>query len=319
MEYKDYYAILGVDKNSSQADIKKAYRKLAKKYHPDANKGDKKSEEKFKEINEAFEVLGNEEKKKKYDMFGQSGNFYQGMDFDPSEFGFGGFGGRGHTYTYTTGNGDFSDFFNMFFGGGAGSGSAFGFDDIFGNSTRTRHNTRSYSQQPGQDIESETQVDIKEAYNGSKKQFTIDTGMGKQSISVTIPAGITPGKKIKLKGQGLPGPTGVKGDLYIKIQIKPDPKFILNGLDITSVLEILPWDAYFGTDKIVETLDGKIKLKVPPQIQSGNKIKVPNKGYKDMQGKRGNLYVEIKIVNPSSLPPEGEEAYKKLRQLTTEN
>lgn len=312
MKYKDYYEILGVDKEASQADIKKSFRKLAKQYHPDTNAGNKKSEEKFKEINEAFEVLGDEEKRKKYDMFGNSGHFHQGMDFDPSQyssqFDFGNYGGG--TYTYTTDSKDFSDFFNMFFGS---NGS---FDNIFeGAKTRNYHRGYTHEELKGQDVESEIKIDITEAYKGIKKQITLNTGMGTSSISVNIPSGILPSKKIKLKGQGLPGPSGKKGDLYLKVHFNENKKYILNGLDLTTFAEIFPWEAYFGTEKIIETMDGKIKIKIPSKIQSGQKIKITDKGYKDMKGNKGHLYVEIKIVNPSSLPPEGEEAYKKLQQL----
>ncbi len=315
MKYKDYYEILDVDKDASPADIKKAYRKLAKKYHPDINKGSK-SEEKFKEINEAFEVLGDEEKRKKYDMFGQSGGFHQGMDFDPSQFSSeynpGNFGG-GRTYTYSTSNGDFSDFFNMFFGS-EHQGSSFGFENIF-DRAGTGHSNFSNRSIKGEDMEAEIKIDLHEAYNGVKKQFVLNTGVQKQSISVSIPRGITSGQKIKLKGQGAPGPTGQKGDLYIRVIINKDPKLVLNDLDINTFLEIYPWEAYFGTEKIVETLEGKIKLKIPSKIQTGRKIKLSSKGYKDMKEKTGNLFVEIKIINPTSLSPEGEEAYEKLRKI----
>ncbi len=318
MKYKDYYDILGVEKSASQEEIKKTYRKLAKKYHPDMNKDNKKAEEKFKEINEAFEVLGDEEKRKKYDTFGQSGNFHQGMDFDPSQFssqfGFGNFGGGGRTYTYTTSNADFSDFFNMFFGGGGGGGSAYDFQDIFGGQGGFGRNT-AYEQPKGQDVEAEIQVSLQEAYKGAKKQITLDTGTGKRSLSVNIPSGILTGKKIKLKGQGAPGPAGAKGDLYLKVNMIPDKNLKLNALNLDTNIEIYPWDAYFGCKKVIHTLDGKIMLNIPPKIQTGKKIKVAGKGYKNMNGKTGDLFVEIKIVNPSSLSPELEELYKKLKEL----
>lgn len=310
MKYKDYYSVLGVEKSASQGDIKKAYRKLAKKYHPDMNKDNKQAEEKFKEINEAFEVLGDDEKRKKYDTFGQSGNFHQGMDFDPSQFG--NFGG-GQTYTYTSGNGDFSDFFNMFFGGG-NRRATYDFQDIFGGQGGFGNN-RSYAQPKGRDVEAEIQVSLQEAYKGIKKQFSIDTGNGRQSLSVNIPSGILPGKKIKLKGQGAPGPTGEKGNLYLKVNILPDKNLILNDVNIETKLDVYPWDAYFGSEKIVNTLQGKIKLKIPPKIQTGKKIKLKGQGYKNMQGKTGDLLVEIKIVNPPTLSLELEELYKKMKEM----
>lgn len=307
MKYKDYYEILGVDRKAGTAEIKKAYRHLAKKYHPDRNPGDKKSEEKFKEINEAFEVLGNEDKRKKYDAMGSTGYFYNGMDFDPSQFG--GFSG-GRTYTYSTGNTDFSDFFNMFFGGNG----SFGFEDLFNHSRRdSMQDGFSSRDLKGQNIESEITVDIEEAYSGAKKQFSFDAGMGVQTISVTIPAGIMPGKKIKIKEQGLPGPTGKKGDLLLKVNFRKHGKYRLDGLDIHSFVEVFPWEAYFGAEKVIETLDGKIKIKIPERINSGKKIKIQGKGYKNMEGHTGNLYAEIRIVNPEHLPPEIEKAYKSMK------
>lgn len=311
MKYKDYYDILGVKKDTSQQDIKKAYRKLAKKYHPDMNKNNKEAEEKFKEINEAFEVLGDEEKRKKYDTFGQSGNFHQGMDFDPSQFGFGNFGG-GRTYTYSTGGADFSDFFNMFFSGTNNGSSAYDFQDIFGGQGGFGHNTV-YEQPRGRDVEAEIQVTLQEAYKGAKRQISLDTGSGKRSLSVTIPAGIQSDKKIKLKGQGSPGPNGTKGDLYLKVHIIPDKDLKLNDLNLETNIAIYPWDAYLGCKKVVQTLEGKIMLNIPSKIQTGKKIKVAGKGYKNLSGKIGDLFVEIKIVNPSSLSPELEELYKALR------
>lgn len=308
MKYKDYYEVLGVDKNASIADIKKTYRQLAKKYHPDRNPDDKKAEEKFKEINEAFEVLGNEEKRKKYDTIGSSGQFYSGMDFDPSQFG--GFSG-GRTYTYSADDDNFSDFFNMFFGGSGNN--AFSFDDLFHQSGGTAHHREfSHYEPKGQSIESEITVDIQEAYAGAKKQFSFDAGMGTQTISVTIPAGILPGKKIKLKEQGLPGPTGKKGDLILKVNFKNNHKFKLEGLGIHTTAEVFPWEAYLGTDKIIETLEGKIKVKIPEKINSGKKIKIQGKGYKNMEGHKGNLYIEIRIINPDPLPLEIETLYRSM-------
>ncbi|MFA7533958.1 MAG: DnaJ domain-containing protein, partial [Tissierellaceae bacterium] len=190
MEYKDYYKVLEVDKSASQDEIKKSYRKLAKKYHPDLNPDDSKAQEKFKEINEAYEVLGDEEKKKKYDTFGSGYNFTNGQHFDPSQYGFG-----GHTYTYSTSDGDFSDFFNMFFGGmndSTGRGGRGGFDlgNLFGGKRAGKKPSPSY--------ESELTITLEEGYSGVEKQVALNIGGESKSLAVNVPKGILPGKKLRV-------------------------------------------------------------------------------------------------------------------------
>lgn len=305
MEYKDYYKILGVDKSADQKEIKKAYRKLAKKYHPDLNSGDKSAQEKFKDVNEAYEVLGDEQKRKKYDMFGSSGNFANGQNFDPSQFGFDNFG-NGRSYTYTTNTGDFSDFFNMFFGG-----EDFGISDLFGKGGRRQN----FYNEPKQKIESEISISLREAYKGTKKRVSFRIGNDTKTISVNIPKGILPGKKIKINGNKI----GTNGDLYLKVNILEDAKFKLDGLDIITKVKILPWESVFGIEVLVETLSGKIKIKIPSGIESGKKIRIPRSGYKDMKGNTGDLYIEIAIVNPPHLTKEQKELYEKLSDISNYN
>ncbi|WP_416198944.1 MAG: J domain-containing protein [Sporanaerobacter sp.] len=316
MEYKDYYEILGVDKNATQDEIKSAYRKLAKKYHPDLNSGNESAQEKFKEINEAYEVLGDEEKRKKYDAFGNSYNFRNGQNFDPSQFGFDDFG-KGFTYTYTTSGdfGGFSDFFNMFFGGGDFENQSFkgnGFDigDLFG-----RGRKRETYEKPSRKIESEINITLDEAYNGTTKEVSIRTGNEIKRVSVKIPKGILPGKKIKIKGSSI----GIAGDLYIKVNILDNPKYKLEGLNLFTKVKLLPWEAVFGTEVLVETPSGKIKVKVPKGIEGGQKIRVPRKGYRDMKGNEGDLYIEIVIVNPPHLSREEKKLYEKLKDISKYN
>lgn len=305
MEYKDYYKILGVEKTASQDEIKRAYRKLAKKYHPDLNPNNAKAQEKFKEINEAYEVLSDEEKRKKYDAFGSAYNFTNGQHFDPSQFGFENFG-NGHTYTT---NGDFSDFFNMFFGGmdfkgkTKGARSAFDFGNLFGG---RKNSGRSPS------YESELNITIEEGYNGTTKNVSLNIGGVNKNITVNVPKGILPGKKLKVKGEKW----GIKGDILFKISFIEDGKNRLEGTDIISKLDILPWQAVLGDKVVVTTLDGKIKVNIPKLISSGTKIRVPKKGYKDMKGNQGDLYLEINIVNPPTLSDEEIKLYEKLRELS---
>lgn len=310
MEYKDYYKILGVEKSSSQDEIKKAYRKLAKKYHPDLNPNDDKAQERFKEINEAYEVLSDEEKKKRYDTFGSGYNFTNGQHFDPSQYGFDNFG-NGYSYTYTTADGDFSDFFNMFFGGAAGNGRANsrmgGFDlgNLFGGGRKSaRKESPSY--------ESELNITLDEGFHGETKNITLNIGGENKSMSVNIPKGILPGKKLKVKGEKW----GINGNILFKINLIEDGKNRLDGLDIISKLDLLPWQAALGDKVVVSTLDGKIKIDVPRAISSGKKIRIPRKGYKDMKGNRGDLYIEINIVNPPSLTEEEIKLYEKLKEIS---
>lgn len=296
MEYKDYYKILGVDKNTSQNDIKKAYRKLAKKYHPDLNPDDSKAQEKFKGINEAYEVLGDAEKKKKYDTFGSNANYSNGQNFDPSQYGFGGSGG---TYTYSSSGGEgFSDFFNMFFGG-AGSKSS-------------RGSRSPFQQAPRQSYESQLNITLEEAYNGATKNMTLNFMGENKNLSIKVPKGILPGKKLKVKGEKW----GIDGDILFSINFVPDNENTLDGLDIISKQDVLPWEAALGAKVVVNTLSGKIRVNIPKGIVGGKRMRIPKKGYVDMKGNTGDLYIEINIVNPTELSPEMLKLYEELSRIS---
>lgn len=309
MEYKDYYKILGVDKKATAAEIKKAYRKLAKKYHPDLNKGNEAAQEKFKEINEAYEVLGHEEKRKTYDAFGSAGQFRQGQNFDPSQYGFdfGGFSGfgqgqNGYTYHYETGGsgGGFSDFFNMIFGGGAGRGQRNPFEGF----TSGRRGARAR-----QRYQSELSISLEEAYHGTTRELSVMLGHEVKTIPVKIPKGILPGKKIRVKGDRF----GLDGDLDVKIAIV-DAKNRIDGVDLIRKETVMPWDAALGTSISVKTLEGPtIKVKVPENIHNGKRIRLAKKGYRDMKGTVGDMYIEFIIDNPPALTEEQKEYYIKLR------
>lgn len=299
MEYKDYYKILGVDKSATQEEIKKKYRTLAKKYHPDLNKDNESAQEKFKEINEAYEVLSDAEKRKKYDTFGSAYNFSGGQNFDPNQYGF------GNVHYEYGGGGDFSDFFNMFFGssksGGKSRKSGFSFSnisDLFGSSARKQR----------QIYESDLYISLKEAYSGTVKSLNLSLNNQNRKVDVKVPAGILENKKIKLKGEKW----GIDGDLIFRVHIVKDEKMILDGLDIIQSVDIYPWEAYFGCQKTINTLDSKVRLRIPEKIASSKKIKVKNKGFKDMSDRIGDLYVKVNIVNPEKLDEEGEKLYKNL-------
>lgn len=307
MEYKDYYKILDVDKSASQDDIKKQYRKLAKKYHPDLHPDDEKAHEKFKEVNEAYEVLNDKEKRKQYDTFGSGYDFSNGQNFDPSQYGFG-----GSTHTYTSTDGDFSDFFNMFFGGmggqrssrqSSGGSSSFDLGDLFGRGRAPKAQRPSY--------ESELTITLEEGYKGETKNITLNVGGERKSLSIKLPKGILPGKKLRVKGEKW----GIDGDILFKINLREDPNNKLEDLNIISKLDLLPYQAALGDKVVVPTLDGRIKISIPKNISSGKKIRIPKKGYKDMKGKRGDLFIEINIVMPDKLSKEEIKLYKELKEL----
>ena len=304
MEYKDYYKILGVDKNATKDEIKKAYRKLAKKYHPDLHPNDREAQEKFKEINEAYEVLSDDNKRKQYDAFGNAYNFTHGQNFDPSQFGFDNFG-KGFTYTYTTdGAENFSDFFKMFFGG-----RGFNLEDLF-NSRRGRGPFQARRERPV--YESEIYISLEEGYKGVSKKVPLRIGNESRTLSVKVPRGILPGKKIKINGEK----AGINGDVYLKVNILEEDGMELKGLDIYKRVDIYPWDAYFGKKIVVDALSGRIRLSIPANIQGGKKIRIPKKGYRDMEGNTGDLYIIVNIVNPASLTDEQEKLYRRLKELS---
>ena len=296
MEYKDYYKILGVDKSTSQNDIKKAYRKLAKKYHPDLNPDDNKAQEKFKGINEAYEVLGDADKKKKYDQFGSNADYSNGQNFDPSQYGFGGSGG---SYSYNSSGGEgFSDFFNMFFGG-AGSRSS-------------RNSRSSFQQAPRQSYESQLNITLEEAYNGETKDITLNFMGENKNLAIKVPKGILPGKKLKVKGEKW----GIDGDILFQINFVTDNENTLDGLDVISKQNVLPWEAALGAKVVVNTLSGKIRVNIPEGIVGGKRIRIPKKGYIDIKGNTGDLYIEINIVNPTEMTPEMLKLYEELSRIS---
>ena len=299
MEYKDYYKVLGVEKTASQEEIKKKYRKLAKKYHPDLNKDNDEAQEKFKEINEAYEVLGNEEKRKQYDSFGSYGGFSDGQRFDPSQFG----------YTFDTQNVDFSDLFGNIFGSGGG----FNISDIFGGSMGAS-GPRASRPRP-QSYEMDLGISVKEGYEGSKKDLRINIGGQVKDITVKIPKGILDGQKFRVKAEKW----GLPGDIIFTVKINKTGRFRMEGLDVISTLKILPWESALGGEVLGETLDGKVKVKIPKGISSGKKIRIGGKGYKDRKGNKGDLYLEISIVQPDHLSEEEIKLYERLKELSNYN
>lgn len=325
MKYKDYYKILGVSKNASQDEIKKAYRKLAKQYHPDANPGNKQAEEKFKDINEAYEVLSDEEKRKKYDMLSDNIRFGNGFDFDPSQFNFGGF-----KYEFRTDDSPFSDFFNMFFGK-----NSINLDDFFstfgfktanykdhGNTYRERHyDIHKNVFYDDADIETEMTITLEEAFSGAEKKISLNQGDGQiKSYLVKIPAGIRDGEKIRLAGLGRLSPnSGRRGDLYIKVRLKEHPYFRLEGSDMFITLPLTPWEAALGCQVKIKAIDGTLSIKVPPGIQSGQKLRLAGKGYRSAGGGRGDLFAEVMIMVPRNMTSEERRLFEELQAVSKFN
>lgn len=303
MKYQDYYELLGVDKNAGKDEIKKAYKKLAKKYHPDLNGNDKESTEKFAAINEAYEVLSDDEKRKKYDMFGNSYDFSQGQNFDPSQYGFSDFS----NFSYQTGQGGgFSDFFNMIFGQDTSFTSGFGqkIHDFTGGFSKSVKRKKSK-------LETKITVTIDEALNGATKTVHVKNNLNTIPVEVKIPKGMTNNKKIKMDITKY----GINAFLYVKVEVKDDKRQLI-GNDIVQIVDITPWDAYFGTNIKVKTLKNVVNVKIPKQSESDKKIRLKNLGFVDMKGNTGDFLIELNIKNPKSLTKEQEELYKKLQEIS---
>lgn len=321
MDFKDYYATLGVKKDASQEEIQKAYRKLARKYHPDVNK-EPGAEAKFKEIGEAYEVLKDADKRKKYDQFGSAWKARQGGGGPPpgwenirwdvggpgggGGFDFGDMGGMGGF----GGAEGFSSFFEMLFGrgaGGPGRGAGFG-----GRAGRPGGGGPFTAQ--GSDAEAQLALSLEEAANGVAREITLTDGTGeRKTLSVKIPAGVKPGQRIRLSGQGGPGlGGGAAGDLYLKVEIEPHPRFRLDGTDLHTTLAVSPWEAALGSEAEVPTLNGGVRVRIPPASSSGRKIRLRGKGFPAGGGERGDLYAEIRIVLPEELSGRERELFQQL-------
>lgn len=293
MDFVDYYNILGIDKNASESDIKSAYRKLARKYHPDLNPNDKNAQKKFQQINEANEVLSDPEKRKKYDTYGQNWKESEAYEKARAQQ-----GQSGEQYQYGgEGSFDFSDFFTSMFGG------------------RGNTNSRHYGQFRGQDLNAELHLTLEEVNESHKRTLTING----RKVRITIPAGIENGQIIKLKGYGGEGVSGgPSGDLYITFVIAPHSYFKRDGADLHAEVTIDLYTAVLGGDVVVDTLSGKVKLKVQPETQNGTKIRLKNKGlpvYKS-EGNFGDLYITYIIKLPENLTEKHKALFRELANLT---
>lgn len=289
MVYKNYYKILGLETNHvSIEEIKNAYRQAAKKYHPDLNVGDKLAEERIKDINEAYRTLSVPASKRKYDRIWNS-RFAKGQKA---------FSGKGKK----------GAILNMFIGDLRN-------DDI--------KEDKKIKGQPvkGENIETQISTSIEEAYYGTEKKISLRADNGKiKTISVKIPEGILHGEKIRLIGQGKNGENGGKnGDLYLRINIENDSKFKLQGYDLYTDLYLTPWEAALGTRANIKTIDDETKVYIPQGTQSGEKLRIPGKGYKKASGTRGDLIAEIKVMVPKQLTNEERKMFEKLNEISNFN
>jgi curved DNA-binding protein len=306
MDFKDYYAILGVAKTASQDEIKKVYRKLALKYHPDKNPGNKESEEKFKQISEAYDVLGDPEKRKKFDEIGENWRNYQQRGnaregFDWSKYAGSGAGGR-RQYTYTNQEGfdesDFSDFFESIFGGGGGGSRR-------GRSTR---------QQKGGDYEAEIEITLEDAYNGSSREFEVN---GKK-IRIKLKPGTKDGQRIRLKGYGAPGVGGgTNGDLYINISINPHPLFKRIEDDLHLDVNVDLYTMVLGGKIKIQTLKGMIRMDIPKETENGKVLRIKGMGMPKYDNEKifGDLYAKVNVILPKHLSQKETELFQQLAKL----
>ena len=321
--FRDYYETLGLAKSASADEIKSAFRKLARKHHPDLAKDKKAAEEKFKEINEAYEVLSDPEKRRKYDEYGanwqHAGNGFQGAPGGargPGGGGFGGFGGGGF------GGGGF--------GGGAGDGSDFhfggtGYSDFFEQFFGTRRG-RGYgggvdfeeeAPQRGRDVEADILVTLDEVLNGATRQISFRKGNSPevQTYTVKIPKGVRAGQRIRLAGQGgSGGARGEAGDLYLRVKLQQHPDYRFEEADIYHEADVAPWQAVLGCELTIPTPDGRAKLKIPAGTQNGRKFRIPGRGLPGKSG-RGDFYAVVEIAIPESVTPEQKELWEKLSKL----
>ncbi|HPZ09973.1 MAG TPA: J domain-containing protein [Candidatus Eremiobacteraeota bacterium] len=348
MEFKDYYKILGVDKKASDKEVKKAYRKLARQLHPDINPNDPRAEERFKDLNEAYEVLSDPEKRKKYDLLGSNWktggvNFDAGSGGDPfsyfKDFGWGGgFSrqnrqGRGRSSSFT-GFGDFSDFFNTYFGS---DGASMNFSsDMF----RTSNKIQS-------DVEYQIEVTLKEAYSGTEKSFQIQRqercstcyGTGRmdnnlcrncggsgiilvsRQIQTRIPPGVKEGSKIRLRGEGEIRPDGQRGDMYLIVKLLSHDFFELKDNDLYCKIPISITEAALGAEINIPTLNSKqVQMKIPPETQNGKKFRLSGMGMPKLKGGiPGNMIVEVNLVMPQNLTQKEKELFKEMARIRSDN
>lgn len=303
MDFKDYYSVLGVDRGASQEEIKKAYRKLARKHHPDLNKGDKASEKKFQEINEANEVLSDPEKRKKYDELGSQWHQYEQTGGDPGGFDWSKWQSRpGQDYSYRTVS---PEEFEELFGGGGGYSSFF--ENLFGaagHSPRGREAHRRHARQDGFDSEYALQISLLEAFHGTQRVLSWEDG---RKIDARIPPGVKTGSRVRLKGQGSPGFGGGKpGNLYLTIEVLSDKNFQREGDDLRTVAKVDLFTLLLGGKAKITGIDRAVTIDIPPETPNGRVFRLRGMGMPKLKtpSRRGDLHVAVEVALPGSLTAE---------------
>lgn len=319
-EFKDYYGILGVKKTAQTDEIKKTFRKLALKYHPDRNQGNKAAEAKFKEISEAYDVLSDEDKRAKYDRFGQywqqSTAGYTGrrsrnsssrteVDLNGADF---------------SQYGNFEEFINELLGRFSSTGNSGSTTQNYAHSSSRSSNFQDFSQatQPLSSTNSEASINLTftEAFKGTTKRL----GIAGETLEVRIPAGAKPGSRIRLAGKGQPSPYGQqRGDLYLNVKLTPHSFFSFEGDNLVCEVPITPDEAVLGLSMSIPTPDGQVNMKVPAGINSGQVLRLRGKGWSSPNGKRTDQLVKIVVTTPQQISPQEKEYYKKIRDLRTKN
>ncbi len=289
MQFKDYYKLLGVDAKADAATIKAAYRRLARKFHPDVSK-ESGAEDRFKEVNEAYEVLGDEARRAEYDQL-RAGGFRPGEEFRPPP-------GWQSNSNFDFGDGNRSDFSEFF-------------ESLFGRGRSGRPHGPAGMRRRGPDLRATLEVDLESLVEGSKQRFQLSGQRGPRTLEVKIPAGVQHGQTIRLAEQGEPGPEGA-GDLLLEIRFRPHPAFEVDGRDLRHKLQISPWEAALGGEISVPTLSGQVNLRIPPGSRSGQRLRLKGKG---LPGKTaGDLYVEMQIQTPVAVGDAEQEWYRQMRE-----
>jgi len=326
MEYKDYYKILGVEKDASASEIKKAYRRLARKYHPDVNPEDAGAEERFKELTEAYEVLSDKDKRQKYDRFGSQWRQYeraggQAEDFDWSQWQTQ--PGAGQNYRAVTpeelnqmfgGGGGFSDFFETLFGGQARTGS--GYNTGYGGDPFRQTGTR---RRPGRDLEQEIEITLEEAFHGTTRNIQYENG---RTIQARVPRGVRTGSRVRLSGQGQPGAGGARaGDLYLVVRVLPHDRFRREGDDLHLTVPVELYNMLLGGSTTISSLDRQVRLTIPPETENGRVFRLTGLGMPKLQNpdERGDLYAAVQVQLPQNLTEQERELLENLRELRKES
>jgi DnaJ-class molecular chaperone len=324
MDFKDYYATLGVSKGASTKEIKQAYRKMARKHHPDVNPGDKSAEARFKDVNEAYEVLGDPEKRKKYDELGANWRAYEqggggpgaGYRPQPQSGGFRTMTEDEMRDMFGDGN-PFSDFFQTFFGGAAGGGAAGA--DPFEQTGRRSRGSRARAAREGRDVEQQIELGLEDAFHGTTRRLSITHDGHARTVDVRIPAGVGDGSRVRIAGEGEQGAGGASsGDLYLRIRLAPHQVFERKGKDLYTRVPVPLTTAVLGGEADVRTLGGKpLRLKIPPATQNGQIFRLKGHGMPTVNRpeQTGDLYATVEVQLPRELTPEQREHFEALAKL----